>query len=30
VPVPYAESLEDATLPNVDRIVRELRGLAGA
>jgi pyruvate dehydrogenase E1 component beta subunit len=30
VPVPYAESLEDATLPNVERIVRELRGLAHA
>ncbi len=30
VPVPYAESLEDATLPNVDRIARELRGLAHA
>jgi acetoin:2,6-dichlorophenolindophenol oxidoreductase subunit beta len=30
VPVPYAESLEDATLPNIDRIVRELRGLAHA
>jgi pyruvate dehydrogenase E1 component beta subunit len=30
VPVPYAESLEDATLPSVERIVRELRGLTHA
>ena len=29
IPVPYARSLEDATLPSVERIVSEVRGVAG-
>ena len=30
VPVPYAQSLEDAALPGVERIAAELRSLARA